>query len=110
MKQPAKAFTFEQKVEIARWTIQHNKDYRPAANEFNSTYQQVYRWVQKFEREGANGLVDRRGRQNSNQTETQRLKVQIKLLQTQIQDQLLTELIVKKAKPCERRDRIQLPT
>jgi transposase len=100
---------FETKVAIAQWTIQHDKNYQAAAIQFSSTYQQVYRWVQKFEREGANGLIDRRGRKPRRQTETQRLQIQVKLLQTQLQDRLLTDLIVKKAQPSERRDQTKLP-
>ncbi|MEX5397395.1 transposase, partial [Streptococcus sp. ZJ93] len=54
--------TFEERLEIVTFTIAHEKDYQAAIEKFDISYQQVYSWVRKFENEGAQGLVDRRGK------------------------------------------------
>lgn len=54
--------TFEERVEIVNYTIAHEKDYQAAIEKFGVSYQQVYSWVRKFEQEGRQGLLDRRGK------------------------------------------------
>ena len=80
MKQGRKT-TFEERVEIVNYTIAHDKDYQAAVNKFGVSYQQVYSWVRKFEKNGSQGLVDRRGKgldSKPNLTETEELQLKIK--------------------------------
>lgn len=46
-----------ERIEIAEWTIAHEKHYTEAANQFNVSYGQVYSWVKKYEKNGAEGLA-----------------------------------------------------
>lgn len=52
----------EEKLEIVNYTIAHGKDYQAAIEKFGVSYQQVYSWVRKFEKDGSQGLLDRRGK------------------------------------------------
>lgn len=61
-RRKARRFDFEQRVEIVEWVIQHDKDYRAAADKFNASYQQVNNWTRKYLKDGADGLKDRRGK------------------------------------------------
>lgn len=52
----------EERLEIVMYCIQNGENYHQASEQFNVSYQQVYQWVKKFEKEGEDGLKDRRGR------------------------------------------------
>ena len=52
----------EEKLEIVSYTIAHGKDYQAAIEKFGVSYQQVYSWVHKFEKDGSQGLLDSRGK------------------------------------------------
>lgn len=52
----------EERLEIVMYCFQNGKNYYQASEQFNVSYQQVYQWVKKFEKEGEDGLKDRRGR------------------------------------------------
>lgn len=83
MKQGRKT-TFEERLEIVNYTIAHEKDYQAAIEKFGISYQQVYSWVRKFEKDGSQGLVDRRGKgldSKSNLTEAEELQIRIKQLE-----------------------------
>lgn len=83
MKQGRKT-SFEERVEIVNFTIAHEKDYQSAVEKFSVSYQQVYSWVKKFEKEGAQGLVDRRGKgleSKENLTAEEELQLKIKQLE-----------------------------
>ena len=53
--------TLEERLEIVSLALTHEKDYQKAADQYRVSYQQVYSWVRKYELEGKEGLVDRRG-------------------------------------------------
>lgn len=52
----------EERLEIVMYYFQNGKNYHQASEQFNVSYQQVYQWVKKFEKEGEDGLKDKRGR------------------------------------------------
>lgn len=54
--------TFEERLEAVNFTIAHDKDYQAAIEKYGISYQQIYSWVRKFEKEGSRGLEDRRGK------------------------------------------------
>lgn len=83
MKQGRKT-TFEERVEIVSFTIAHEKDYQAAMEKYGVSYQQVYSWVRKFERDGSQGLEDRRGKgleTKPNLTPEEELQLKIKQLE-----------------------------
>ncbi|MFB9769946.1 helix-turn-helix domain-containing protein [Lactiplantibacillus modestisalitolerans] len=54
--------TYEERLEIVKFTLAHQNNYRLAASQFNVSYPQVYTWVRKYRESGTAGLVDHRGR------------------------------------------------
>lgn len=83
MKQGRKT-TVEERVEIVNFTIAHEKDYQAAVEKHGISYQPVYSWVRKFEKDGSQGLLDRRGKgleSKPNLTEEEKLLLKIKQLE-----------------------------
>ena len=64
MKNKAKAVktTYNQRLEIVLDAIKNGKDYQFCADKYHVSYSQVYNWVRKYERLGAEELKDRRGK------------------------------------------------
>lgn len=107
MKQGRKT-TFEERLEIVTFTIAHEKDYQSAIEKFNISYQQVYSWVRKFEKEGAQGLVDRRGKgleSKPNLTEAEELQLKIKQLEERNRYLEMENGLLKKLEEIKRRNR-----
>lgn len=53
--------TIEERIEIVKWCDEHENNYKEAASIFNCSYTQVYNWVKKYQLDGQDGLIDRRG-------------------------------------------------
>jgi len=53
--------TQEEKIEIVNYCLEHDKDYKLTAKVFTVPYANVYSWVQKYIKEGNEGLGERRG-------------------------------------------------
>ena len=100
--------TQKEKLRIARECIQSGERFRETAEKHGVTYQQVYRWTQRFKQFGAAGLEDRRGRRKKDQvprSETEQLKVLVKKLE--YEKRMLEEEngLLKKLAEVEGRDR-----
>ena len=57
--------TFEERIEIATYAIEHNRNYNEASQKFQVSYQQVRSWVLKVDAGGFESLRDGRGRKKS---------------------------------------------
>ena len=57
--------TLEEKIEIVQYCLEHEKEYKLAAEYFNVSYAQVYQWVKKYLELGEDGLKDNRGKYKS---------------------------------------------
>lgn len=53
--------TLEERIEIVNWCKEHDNDYKEASIIFNCSYAQIYSWVRKYNQDGEDGLIDRRG-------------------------------------------------
>ena len=91
--------TYDERIEIISFCIANNKDYGKTIEHYNVSYQQIYGWVRKYENDGVDGLVDRRGKRKdeSSMNEVERLRAQLKLkeaenLRLQIENELLKKL------------------
>ena len=62
-----------EREEVVTYALQHGKNYQATAEKFDVSYQQVYNWVRKFEKDGTNGLVDRRGQRKKQPKPTREL-------------------------------------
>ena len=47
--------TFEERIEIAIYAIEHDKNYSATAKKYDISYQQVYNWVKKYLAKGKRG-------------------------------------------------------
>lgn len=54
--------SYEEKVEITVFCMEHEDNYRLTCEQFQVTYQQIYVWVRKYRIYGPGGLIDRRGK------------------------------------------------
>lgn len=90
--------TLEERAEIVAFCIANGKDYELAAEKYGVSYQQVYSWVHKYEAKGTDGLTDRRGKTKPEEklTETDKLRMENKILQAKIKDREMEIAILKK--------------
>ncbi|MDT2285362.1 helix-turn-helix domain-containing protein [Paenibacillus larvae] len=54
--------TFEERIEIAQYTIANDLDYQKSMEKYDVSYSQVYAWVRKYKSGGEEALKDNRGR------------------------------------------------
>jgi len=97
--------TFDERVDIVKYCIENKNDYTKTADKFQVSYQQVYSWVQKYEKAGIEGLQDRRGKQKPENelSEVEKLKAQNKLLQAENRKKQMEIDFLKKLEEIERR-------
>lgn len=90
--------TFEERVEIVAFCIEHGKDYGLTIETYKVSYQQIYSWVRKYEEKGVEGLSDRRGKAKPENelTDAERLRQENKILQAKIKDQEMEIALLKK--------------
>ncbi len=89
----------DERIEIVSYCIANNKDYGKTIEEYGVSYQQIYGWVRKYEKDSADGLIDRRGKRKdeASMTELEKLRAQLKLkeaenLRLQMENELLKKL------------------
>ena len=97
--------TRDERIEIVEYCISHGRDYLATAQKFNCSYGQVYSWVHKYQDQGIEGLIDRRGhsKPENDMSELERLKVQNRLLQAENKKQQMEIDLLKKLEDIERR-------
>ena len=68
--------TLEERIEITSYCIANGKDYGTTIEKYGVSYQQIYSWVCKYEAEGVDGLIDKRGKRKplKEMTKVERLK------------------------------------
>jgi transposase len=97
--------TYEERVEIIRYCIEHEMNYAIAAEKYQVSYQQVYQWINKYNSNGVEGLLDRRGKRKpeNEMTEIEKLRAENKLLQAEKRKAELEITFLKKLEEIERR-------
>lgn len=97
--------TYEERVEIVKYCIEHQNNYAETAQKYQASYQQVYTWVSKYENNGVEALQDRRGmrKKEDEMSELEKLKAQNKLLEAQNHKQQMEIDFLKKLEDIERR-------
>ncbi len=99
--------TQAERIEIAKACIALGKNYGEIALKYQVSYQQVRSWTLKFEKEGASGLEDRRGKRKKDQeprNELEEAKIEIEQLKHQLYLSEMENYLLKKVKEIERRD------
>jgi len=97
--------TQDERVEIVSHCIANNKDYGKTIEQYGVSYNQLYGWVRKYESEGADGLIDRRGKRKSesSMTEVEKLEAQLKLQKAENMRLQMENDLLKKLEEIERR-------
>lgn len=96
--------TYEERVDIVKYCIEHKNNYAETAEHLQVSYQQVYSWVAKYEKDGVEALQDRRGKRKSleEMSEVEKLKSENKLLQAENRRKQMEIDFLKKLEELER--------
>lgn len=97
--------TYEERIEIIQYCIEHENNYAETAEKYQVSYQQVYTWVKKYESQGVDALVDRRGRTKPEfeMTELEKLRAENRLLKAENKRHEMEMAFLKKLDEIERR-------
>ena len=107
MAEARRKTTQEERIEIVKYCLEHDLEYKNTAAKFDVSYNQVYTWVRKYQADGEDGLVDRRGKRKSDDEvdELERLRRKVLMLERQLEEERMTVELLKKVKEFERRRR-----
>ena len=96
--------TYEERVEIVKYCLEHGKDYKGTAAHYGCNYGQLYQWVKKYEKNGEEALIDKRGKRKKEEELTDIEKANRRIAQLERQNKELKERyeILKKAEERER--------
>lgn len=100
--------TLEERLEIVQDCLANDNNYGAAALKYNCSYQQVRNWVLRYEKMGAAGLEDRRGRRTGTQparTPEEELRDKIAELERKNRDLQMENDLLKKVRELEMKDR-----
>lgn len=97
--------TLEERIEIVTYCLEHNHNYKETASLYNCNYSQVRNWVLKYERDGEDGLKDRRGKRKQEEelTDLEKAERRIKQLEREKEELSRRVELLKKAEEFERR-------
>ena len=104
----AKETTYEERLEIVLDCLANDKNYGAMALKYECSYQQVRNWVLKYEKMGADGLEDRRGRHAGTQpsrTPEEELRDKIAELERKNRNLQMENDLLKKVRELEMKDR-----
>ena len=96
--------TIEERKEIVEYCIKHGRNYKDTASVYDVSYNQVYSWVKKYDSNGEDGLVDKRGRHKTDDEvdELERLRRENARLKRQLQEKDMLAELLKKVQEFER--------
>lgn len=97
--------TYDERVEIVKYCLEHGVNYAETAQKFEVSYQQVYSWMNKYLSDDVSALQDRRGKRKleDEMSEVEKLRAQNKLLEAEIRRKQMEIDFLKKLDELERR-------
>jgi transposase-like protein len=103
MAEARRKTTIEERKEIVKYCIDHNRDYKGTAATYDVSYTQVYSWVRKYDANGEDALTDKRGRHKTDDEvdELERLRRENKRLKRQLEEKDMLVTLLKKVKELE---------
>lgn len=103
MAEARRKTTIEERMEIVKYCIEHNRNYKDTASLFDVSYSQVYSWVKKYDADGEEGLSDKRGhhKTDSEVDELERLRRENLRLKRQLEEKDMALELLKKVKEYE---------
>ena len=92
--------TIDERKEIVNYCIEHNRNYKETAALYNVSYSQVYSWMKKYDSDGEEGLIDKRGHHKLDDEvdELERLRRENVRLKRQLEEKDMTVELLKKMK------------
>ena len=96
--------TLEERIEIVKYCLEHNRDIKGTAAHYGCKYAQLYQWVIKYEKSGEEGLIDKRGKRKNEEELSELEKAKRRIAQLERQNKELKDSyeILKKAEMRER--------
>ena len=90
--------TLQERIDIVTDHIESGRSYAETAEKYQVSYQQIYQWVQKYNEQGIDGLVDRRGRTKPEEemSEVEKLQAENRMLKAKLKRKELENLFLKK--------------
>ncbi len=103
MAEARRKTTKEERLEIVRYCLDHDRDYKGTASKYDVSYSQVYSWVKKYDSDGEDGLTDKRGRHKTDEEvdEMERLRRENLRLKHHPEEKDMTIELLKKVKEFE---------
>ena len=103
MAEARRKTTIEERKEIVKYCIDHDRDYKGTAATYDVSYTQVYSWVRKFDANGEEALIDKRGHHKTDDEvdELERLRRENLRLKRQLQERDMTVELLKKVRELE---------
>lgn len=97
--------TYDERVEIVTYCIEHQNNYVETAQKYQVSYQQIYSWTNKYFKNGVELLQDRRGKRKTEDemSEVEKLRAQNKLLEADNRRKQMEIDLLKKLDELERR-------
>ena len=103
--------TFEEKLEIVKYVLANDNDYKGAADKYSVPYANVFNWVKKYNERGEDGLSDSRGRLSSKEpkhelTDIEKKDIEIEKLKQELKRKdMVIEVLKKNIEIQERMER-----
>ena len=96
--------TYEQRVQIVKYCLEHDRDIKGTAAKYGCKYAQLYQWVRKFEKHGEEALTDKRGKckQEDELSELEKAERKIAQLEREKEEYRKKYELLKKADQRER--------
>ena len=103
MAESRRKTTIEERKEIVKYCIEHGRDYKDTASLYDVSYTQVYSWVRKYDADGEDALVDKRGHHKTDDEvdELERLRRENNRLKRQLEEKDMLVTLLKKVKELE---------
>lgn len=97
--------TLDERIEMVSYCIANGKDYGATIEKYGVSYQQIYNWVRKYEKNGVDGLIDKRGKckRPEEMNEIERLRAENKMLRAENKQKEMEIAVLKKVQEIERR-------
>lgn len=99
-----RATTYEERIEIVSYYIEHDRNYAAVIEKYGVSYSQIYSWVKKYKENGPAGLVDKRGKRKleSEMTELEKLRAENRILEAKNKRLETENAVLKKLEAIER--------
>lgn len=96
--------TYEERIEIVTYCLSNNRDIKGAAAKYGCKYAQLYQWLRKYELNGEDALLDKRGKRKKEDELTELEKAQRKIAQLEREKEAyrMKYELLKKAEELER--------